>query len=109
TIFQTTLEPTVDRALGQLKETLSEEQLRGDQVKIQLDSDGEIPGGSDGYVAIVEKVGTFTRDQVENMTWVWNLQVMCRRGIPICTWLNSEEKKTSWTTLFLRAWHAIRS
>ncbi|ETK79137.1 hypothetical protein L915_14990 [Phytophthora nicotianae] len=59
-------EPTVDRALEQLRETLC-----GEQAEIQIDSDGE-SGDSDNYVVAIETIGTYTIDQLDAMTWLWN-------------------------------------
>ncbi|KAE9033946.1 hypothetical protein PR002_g8397 [Phytophthora rubi] len=80
-------EPTVDRALEQLREKLC-----GETEEIQLDSDGENVGGADGYVLSIEKIGTYTREQLEDMKWIWNLQTTCRRGLSLCSWLNTEVK-----------------
>ncbi|KAE9036605.1 hypothetical protein PR001_g8743 [Phytophthora rubi] len=80
-------EPTVDRALEQLREKLC-----GETEEIQLDSDGENVGGADGYVISIEKIGTYTREQLEDMKWIWNLQTTCRRGLSLCSWLNTEVK-----------------
>ncbi|ETL32562.1 hypothetical protein L917_14701 [Phytophthora nicotianae] len=59
-------EPTVDRALEQVRETLC-----GEQAEIQIDSDGE-SGDSDNYVVAIETIGTYTIDQLDAMTWLWN-------------------------------------
>ncbi|ETN19106.1 hypothetical protein PPTG_04513 [Phytophthora nicotianae INRA-310] len=59
-------EPTVDRALEQLRETLC-----GEQAEIQIDSDRE-SGDSDNYVVAIDTIGTYTIDQLDAMTWLWN-------------------------------------
>ncbi|KAF1779240.1 Zinc finger, SWIM-type [Phytophthora cactorum] len=80
-------EPTIDRALEFLRE-----RLPGEQAEIHLDSDGEI-GDSDGYMVAIETIGTYTREQLKSMKWLWNLQATCRRGVALCTWFNTEVKR----------------
>eukprot|EP00644_Phytophthora_capsici_P008005 jgi/Phyca11/125335/e_gw1.58.155.1 len=82
-------EPTIDRALEQLREKLC-----GEQAEIQIDSDGE-SGDSDDYVMAIETIGTYTRDQLDAMKWLWNLQAACRRGVALCTWLNNDVKEVA--------------
>jgi len=60
---------TIELALRQLRE-----KLRGDkEEEIALDSDGDNVGGHHGYVVAIEKIGTFTRKQLEVMMWLCNL------------------------------------
>lgn len=80
-------EATVNRAF----ELLSESMI-GEKDEIQLDSDGEGVGDENAYVLVVEKIGTYSREQVEQMKWMWNMQDTCRRGVLLCTWLNNEVK-----------------
>ncbi|KUF99155.1 hypothetical protein AM588_10008345 [Phytophthora nicotianae] len=82
-----TPEETVNRAFKLLSESRT-----GKKDEIQLDSDGEGVGDENGYVLVVEKVGTYSREQVEQMKWMWNMQDTCRRGVLLCTWLNNEVK-----------------
>ncbi|ETP05459.1 hypothetical protein F441_17928, partial [Phytophthora nicotianae CJ01A1] len=80
-------EETVNRAFELLSESRT-----GKKDEIQLDSDGEGVGDENGYVLVVEKVGTYSRELVEQMKWMWNMQDTCRRGVLLCTWLNNEVK-----------------
>ncbi|ETN13438.1 hypothetical protein PPTG_08268 [Phytophthora nicotianae INRA-310] len=80
-------EQTVDRALDLLRKLLC-----GKMEEIQLDSEGEEISDANGYVLVIEKIGTYTREQVRQMKWLWNLQDTCRRGVLLCTWLNNEVK-----------------
>ncbi|ETN20605.1 hypothetical protein PPTG_03579 [Phytophthora nicotianae INRA-310] len=80
-------EETVNRAFELLSESRT-----GQKDEIQLDSDGEGVGDENGYVLVAEKVGTYSREQVEQMKWMWNMQDTCRRGVLLCTWLNNEVK-----------------
>ncbi|GMF49548.1 unnamed protein product [Phytophthora fragariaefolia] len=80
-------EPTMDRALEQLRDKLC-----GETEDIQRDNDGENVGDVAGYVVSIQKIGTYTREQLEDMKWIWNLQSTCRRGLSLCSWLNTEVK-----------------
>ncbi|KAF1785727.1 hypothetical protein GQ600_18928 [Phytophthora cactorum] len=56
---------------------------------IELDSDGDRAGVSEVYVVSIEKVGKFTREQLEAMKTLWTLQETCRKAVLCCTWINS--------------------
>ncbi|KAE8953322.1 hypothetical protein PR001_g32926, partial [Phytophthora rubi] len=78
------LESVVDSALEQLRGGLAKNE------QIELDSDGEAAAGAYRYVAAIAKFGQFTRDQVEAMKWLWNLQATCRDAVICCSWLHRE-------------------
>ncbi|EGZ12967.1 hypothetical protein PHYSODRAFT_334797 [Phytophthora sojae] len=69
------LESVVDSALEQILGGLAKNE------QIELDSEGKAAAGGDCYVAAIPKVGQFTRDQVESMKWLWNLQATCRDAL----------------------------
>ncbi|KAE9345944.1 hypothetical protein PR003_g7668, partial [Phytophthora rubi] len=78
------LESVVDSALEQLRGGLAKNE------QIELDSDDKAAAGAYRYVAAIAKFGQFTRDQVEAMKWLWNLQATCRDAVICCSWLHRE-------------------
>eukprot|EP00644_Phytophthora_capsici_P006110 jgi/Phyca11/129895/e_gw1.89.78.1 len=88
-------ESIIDSALGQLNGGMAKEE------RIELDSDGEREDERVCYVATIEKVGQFTRAQLEAMKWIWNMQATCRDAVQCCTWINSDVK-TAWPYTQLR-------
>ncbi|KAG3005877.1 hypothetical protein PC120_g17703 [Phytophthora cactorum] len=76
-------ESVVDTALNKLKGGLAHDE------DIELDSDGDRAGVSEVYVVSIEKVGKFTREQLEAMKTLWTLQETCRKAVLCCTWINS--------------------
>ncbi|OWY94806.1 hypothetical protein PHMEG_00035357 [Phytophthora megakarya] len=82
-------EATVDEMLQRLKntkKTLSD----GNSVREEIAIDGEGDVHADNVVVVLDKVGTFEREQIEAMKWLWNLQKICDGGIRCCTWLLNE-------------------
>ncbi|KAG2988240.1 hypothetical protein PC120_g23431 [Phytophthora cactorum] len=79
-------ESVVDTALVKLKGGLAHDE------EIELDSDGDRAGVSEVYVVSIEKVGKFTREQLEAMKTLWTLQETCRKAVLWCTWINSGVK-----------------
>ncbi|EEY56556.1 cysteine protease family C48, putative [Phytophthora infestans T30-4] len=80
------VESLVDDALDKLRGGLALDE------EIELDSDGERMGSIESYVVSIEKVGQFTREQLEAMKSLWGLQDTCRNAVLCCTWLNSTVK-----------------
>ncbi|KAG7386736.1 hypothetical protein PHYPSEUDO_015332 [Phytophthora pseudosyringae] len=78
-------ESVIDSALDKLKGGLAKEE------SIELDN-GERTGDIYCFVVSIEKVGQFTREKLEAMKWLWNLQTSCRNDILCCTWLNGAVK-----------------
>ncbi|EEY56678.1 cysteine protease family C48, putative [Phytophthora infestans T30-4] len=87
-----------DRVRFRLVESLvddASDKLRGGLAldeEIELDSDGERMSSIESYVVSIEKVGQFTREQLEAMKSLWGLQDTCRNAVLCCTWLNSTVK-----------------
>ncbi|KAG1692168.1 hypothetical protein DVH05_025814 [Phytophthora capsici] len=65
----------------------------GGDTEIELGSDGERTGDINCFVVTIEKLGQFTREQLEAMQWLWNLQSACREAVLCCTWLTNSVKK----------------
>ncbi|KAG2790529.1 hypothetical protein Pcac1_g746 [Phytophthora cactorum] len=101
-------EPTLDRALERLNETLNEELLRGDQVEIQLDNDEEIAGNLMGQLLVDDSVApSVACDNILNTCPdrvlpgfefdVTMSDLYCLRG---STWLNDDVMRA--VSVFLR-------
>ncbi|KAG6960232.1 hypothetical protein JG688_00009691 [Phytophthora aleatoria] len=101
-------EPTLDRALERLNETLREELLRGDQVEIQLDNDEEIAGDLMGQLLVDDPVApSVACDNILNTCPdrvlpgfefdVTMSDLYCLRG---STWLNDDVMRA--VSVFLR-------
>ncbi|KAG1704168.1 hypothetical protein DVH05_006177 [Phytophthora capsici] len=71
---------------------LTTERVGGD-TEIELASDGERTGDINSFVVTIEKLAQFTREQLEAMQWLWNLQSACREAVLCCTWLTNSVKK----------------
>ncbi|EEY68122.1 cysteine protease family C48, putative [Phytophthora infestans T30-4] len=84
------VESLVDDALDKLRGGLALDE------EIELDRDGERMGSIESYVVSIEKVGQFTREQLEAMKSLWGLQDTCRNAVLCCTWLNSTVKPACW-------------
>ncbi|EGZ10292.1 hypothetical protein PHYSODRAFT_523025 [Phytophthora sojae] len=83
-------ESVVEDALAKLRGGLA----KGEE--IELDSDGGVTRETEGYVAAIEKVGRFTRVQLEAMQSLWNWQATCRNAVLCCTWLSQDVKGICW-------------
>ncbi|KUF76336.1 hypothetical protein AM587_10006524 [Phytophthora nicotianae] len=79
-------ESVIDDVLNLLKNGI------GRNEEIELGSDGEWTGDITCFVVTIEKLGQFTREQLEAMKWLWNLQAACRNAVLSCTWLSSVVK-----------------
>ncbi|KAI9995369.1 hypothetical protein PInf_012426 [Phytophthora infestans] len=79
-------ESVIDDALDQLKQGLASDE------HIELNSDGEKMDNAACYVVAIEKVGRFTREQLEAMKFLWNLQAACREAVLCCSWLTRSVK-----------------
>ncbi|GMF53595.1 unnamed protein product [Phytophthora fragariaefolia] len=72
--------------IGQLSRYMRSD-VGGETEEIQLGSDGENMGYATGCVVSIEKIGTYTREQLEEMKWIWS-----RSGLPLSSWRNTELK-----------------
>ncbi|ETP03806.1 hypothetical protein F441_19284 [Phytophthora nicotianae CJ01A1] len=79
-------ESVIDDVLNLLKNGI------GRNEEIELGSDGEWTGDITCFVVTIEKLGQFTREQLEAMKWLWNLEAACRNSVLSCTWLSSVVK-----------------
>ncbi|OWZ10946.1 hypothetical protein PHMEG_00016110 [Phytophthora megakarya] len=82
-------EVKVDEMLEHLKNTKKTLNDRK-PVREEIAIDGEDNIHADIVVVLLDKVGTFEREQIEAMKWLWNLQKICDGGIRCCTWLLNE-------------------
>ncbi|KAJ8542429.1 hypothetical protein ON010_g12384 [Phytophthora cinnamomi] len=82
-------EATVDMALTRLdKEKLV---LNGGKPLLnEIEIDGE--SNEDNVVVVFEKIGKFTRDQLQAMKYLWNLLSICNNGNECCMWLKDRVK-----------------
>ncbi|ETP05986.1 hypothetical protein F441_17534 [Phytophthora nicotianae CJ01A1] len=81
-------EEVISNALNFLKT-----EIRDGDTEIELGSDRERTDDTNGYVVTFERLGQFTREQLEAMQWLWNLQSACREAMLCCTWLTRSVKE----------------
>jgi hypothetical protein len=100
-------EKLIDKALEKLqqeKATMNDGQPIAETIAVNGSVSDDVP------VVVIQKIGNFTREQLEAMKWMWNLRKICSEGGKCTTWLSSDVKEAQFNhSVVERAAEEIRT